>query len=282
MKTIILVFILSSCALKVKSQVDYDRQVENLALEASKKIDTTKKYKIGILEFVSNDKIVTQLGEILADDISAELANLSSSTSKFEVLERSRLDQIFKEKNLLKSYDSKDATELGKINAVNILIIGTIVQFGDYYKLTIKLLDSKTGSVLSSVKGQLAKTQALDNLYQKKNHVLLPSNIPKENDDISQPHDKTNSENGWAEFENLTENTLAVFISQDQAVQTYPSSTKSEQFTIPSQTKEKMPSLKPGVYYLCSKVNGILGDLCMITKKFEIIAGQKTAITLKY
>jgi TolB-like protein len=149
------------------AQVDYDRQIENFTSEISRKIDTSKHYKVGIMEFVNNDKNETQLGEIIADDISAELANLSSNSTKFEVLERSRLDQIFKEKKLIKNYDSKDATELGKINAVNILIIGTIVPFGDYYKVTIKLLDSRSGSVLSSVKGQLAKTKAIDELYYK-------------------------------------------------------------------------------------------------------------------
>lgn len=261
------------------AQVDYDRQVENFAKEISTKIDSSKHYKIGILEFINTDKIVSQLGEILADDISAELSNLSVNLTKFEVLERSRLDQIFKEKNLIKSYDSKDATELGKINAVNILVIGTIVPFGDYYKLTIKLLDTKTGSVLSSTKGQLAKTKAIDDLYDKNNSNSVN---PNSNTTTNKPTLKTekNNSTGWVEIENNTNISLIVYISTEQAVQ-YLKATKFEQVTISSNATDKIPSLDPGIYYLCARINTWSNE-CLITKKFVIKPGLAEKIILKF
>lgn len=155
------------CTLSVFSQ-DFDTKINTTAQELAKKITSTNKQKVAIVEFDNTDNIQTQLGVFLADEISTSLANLTENQSKFRVLDRANLDLILEEKKVLKSFDrSKLAKDLGKIDAADILICGTITDFNGYYRVNIKLLDTKTGDALSGTKINFVKEPSLEQLFKE-------------------------------------------------------------------------------------------------------------------
>jgi hypothetical protein len=141
--------------------------------------------------------------------------------------------------------------------------------------LTIKLLDTKTGNVLSSVKGQLAKTKALDLLYDKNNS----SKEINTNEKTIEEKTEEKVGDGILTIENKTTEFLVIFISTEQDVQSLKA-TKWEQITISKNTMETVPSLKPGIYYCCA-VFSRYDSPCRITKKFEMIAGKDTKIVMQ-
>lgn len=126
---------------------------------------TTGKKKIAITDFLNIDESITQLGTFLSSEVSSELANLTDNQTKFRVLERANLDQIFKEKHLVNFADPSGlAKELGKIDAADALIFATITDFDGYYRVVIKMLDTKNGDALCSYKVSFVKTPSLENL----------------------------------------------------------------------------------------------------------------------
>lgn len=147
---------------------DFDKKINDAATEIATKITATGKQNVAIVEFDNLDGSQSQLGVFLADEIASSLAMQSANQTKFTVLERANLDLILQEKKILKSFDrSKLAKDLGKINAAEILISATITEFNGYYRLNIKLLDTKTGNSLNSSKISFVQEPSLKELHKQ-------------------------------------------------------------------------------------------------------------------
>ncbi|MBS0645578.1 MAG: hypothetical protein JSR97_03170 [Verrucomicrobia bacterium] len=165
-----------------KAQNDFNSQIQRVADTLAKKIIQSGNKKVAVVDFINLDESHTRLGEFLSDELSSELSNLTDNLTKFEVVERSNIEIIFKEKKLIQSNDGpKLAKDLGRLNVADILIWAIISDFEGYFRVNIKLLDTKTGSALSAFKTQFIKTSALDNFYKeiikKKEDVTLSNNI---------------------------------------------------------------------------------------------------------
>lgn len=147
---------------------DFDKKITDVATEIASKITATGKHNVAIVEFDNLDGSQSQLGVFLSDEIASSLAMQSSNQTKFTVLERANLDLILQEKKILKSFDrSKLAKDLGKINAAEILISASITDFNGYYRLNIKLLDTKTGNSLNSSKINFVQEPSLKELHKQ-------------------------------------------------------------------------------------------------------------------
>lgn len=147
---------------------DFDKKITDAATEIATKIIATGKHNVAIVEFDNLDGSQTQLGVFLADEISSSLAIQSANQTKFTVLERANLDLILEEKKVLKSFDrSKLAKDLGKINAAEILICANITEFNGYYRVNIKMLDTKTGNSLNSSKISFVQEPSLKELQKQ-------------------------------------------------------------------------------------------------------------------
>lgn len=168
MLTKITLLLVSIFAINFSFGQDFDTKINSTAQELAKKIASTNKQKVAIVEFENLDNTQTQLGVFLADEIASSLANLTENQTKFSVLERANLDQILEEKRILKSFDrSKLARDLGKIDAAEILISATITEFNGYYRLNIKLLDTKSGNSLASYKTSFVQEPSLKELQKE-------------------------------------------------------------------------------------------------------------------
>ncbi len=166
------------------SAQDFDKTITTTADTLAKKIISSKRKTVAITDFINLDESITQLGTFLSEEFSSELSNLTENQSKFRVLERSKIDQIFREKNLIQSTDgSRMAKELGKLDVADILMFATITDFNGYYRVVIKLLDTKTGDALSSFKVNFVKTPSLETLNkniakQATQNTNQPGNTP--------------------------------------------------------------------------------------------------------
>lgn len=170
---------------------DFNSLITQTSDTLAKKIVNTGKKKIAITDFLNNDESITQLGTFLSSEISSELANLTDNQTKFRVLERANLDQIFKEKHLVSFSDPSGlAKELGKIDAADILIFATITDFDGYYRVVIKMLDTKNGDALSSYKVSFVKTPSLENL----NKVIVKKGGQANTQTTQNPPQSKNSE----------------------------------------------------------------------------------------
>lgn len=289
---IIFIFVISiSFVLKGISQTDYDKQVEFFANDISKKLPQTKK-KIAVIDFKNNNEEITQMTRLVADDISSELAIISNGQLQFEIVERNNLKAIISDLKLSSSKDeAKIAKELGKKSVADVLVIGVVTLFGDNYRISIKVLDTENGNIITASKGLVVKTAALEDLHKKiiennnfKNTAesteAPPSNPVVNQTTKVQTDSRSYSTTGWIEFENKETQSLYIYISTEQAVQ-YRQAQQFEVVSVSSGATEKLPSLKPGIYYICA-ANSLYSSQCSITKKVEVIAGEAAKVMLKY
>jgi len=86
--------------------------------------------------------------------IANALGNELLHTGKFRVMERSQMDQILKEQAFQNSGACDDngcAVEMGKLLAVDAMVLGSVAKVGSTYSLTARLVDVRTGEVRRSV-----------------------------------------------------------------------------------------------------------------------------------
>ena len=113
MQKITLCFIFTVSCVGMAIAQDYDNVISSTADSLAKKIISSQRKTVAITDFINLDESITQLGTFLSEEVSSELSNLTDNQTKFRVLERSQLDQILKEKNLIQLSDgSKMAKEL--------------------------------------------------------------------------------------------------------------------------------------------------------------------------
>lgn len=180
MRKLVLLLYLSIGNCSILLSQDFSSQIKQTADTLSKKIISSGKKRIAVIDFINNDKTVNQLGSFLSEELSADLANLSQNQTKYSILERSNLELIFKEKKLIKSLDGPlFARQLGQIDAADLLVYAIVTDFDGYYRVVIKLLDTKGGDALSSYKVNFVKSPSLERLYN------LPVLEKKTQDDIN-------------------------------------------------------------------------------------------------
>jgi len=109
----------------------------------------TRKPTVAVLPF-STRVLDTAAIDGLMSEMNSDLIN----TGRFRVMERSQMDQILKEQGLQQSgaCDASDCAILvGKLLAVDDLVLCTIGKVGNTYTLSARLVDVRTGEVEKSV-----------------------------------------------------------------------------------------------------------------------------------
>jgi hypothetical protein len=109
---------------------------------------------------------VTELGRFIAEEFSVALAGAGEG---FKVIDRVHLKSIIKEHKLSATglIDPKTARQLGKIAGVEALVTGTITPFGESVRVTVKVLDTATAEVIDANRGNVPKTEAIEQLLKK-------------------------------------------------------------------------------------------------------------------
>jgi TolB-like protein len=94
------------------------------------------------------------LSQDARDGLSASFASELLRTGKFRVMERSQMDLILKEQGFQQSgacSGDQCAVEMGKLLAVDAMVLGTVAKVGETYTLNARLVNVQSGEVLQSV-----------------------------------------------------------------------------------------------------------------------------------
>jgi len=144
----------------------YEKEIKNLSSFMAGQIATAGKKTIAVVDFTDLQGSVTELGRFFAEEFSVALAGAGKG---FEVVDRTHLKSIIAEHKLSSTgiIDPRTARKLGKIAGVGALITGTITPFGDTIRLSVKVLDTETAKMISASTGNIAKTDAIEELLAR-------------------------------------------------------------------------------------------------------------------
>ncbi|MBN2145432.1 MAG: DUF799 family lipoprotein [Candidatus Aureabacteria bacterium] len=158
------------------SYLDAKKPGSSLDVFVSPTIKNTVYEKIAVLPF----KAPTELaGSSISDFFTNEILK----TYKYQLIERSQIENIFKEQemNLSGVTESSVAIEVGKILGVNATVIGTVSEYGyQQYKatklpsvgLTVRLIDTTTGKIVWSASDTQVAASTRLSLSQHANNMV--------------------------------------------------------------------------------------------------------------
>ena len=143
----------------------YEREIANLSSILSADMMKTGKKTIAVVDFTDLQGHVNELGRFLAEEMSG---NLTSQSKGFDVLDRNHIKRIMEEQQLSLSglMDPRAMKKIGKLAGTDIIITGTITPFGDSIRVACKAIDTETGKVTGSARGNIAKTATIADLLK--------------------------------------------------------------------------------------------------------------------
>ena len=103
---------------------------------------------IALFDFVNVNGKNSVLGRYLVEQIS----NYFFQNSNFRIVERTQIDRVMREQNFGMSgfVDDESAARIGHLLGANAVTIGTLTRVGNRISVNIKIVDSESGSILSS------------------------------------------------------------------------------------------------------------------------------------
>ncbi|MEZ4945828.1 MAG: FlgO family outer membrane protein [Cyclobacteriaceae bacterium] len=167
MKRILLLLILiSHMALAQKSKTQL-KAVDDLVEKLSEVNLPARPIRLAVVPLTSsvesNDAKNT-FGEYLTETI---IGKISENNSQFKVFERSRLDAIFKENELMLSGMMKpsEAIRIGELLPIDALFSGTYTKLKSYVDVSGRLIDVTSGEILSTYSGRIKMTKNIKTLF---------------------------------------------------------------------------------------------------------------------
>lgn len=145
--------IIFCCALlfvvPISAQGEFDRGIAEISSELATRLTAKDKKKVVVLYITEINKATTIAGKYIADLISINIVN---DPNNFEVFDRENLSGIAEAKKLIAEgyIDAAKAQELGKLLAVQTIIVGNYTVLNTTMKLTIKALDVNSGFVIAA------------------------------------------------------------------------------------------------------------------------------------
>ena len=158
--------LVASFVMSINSSLAYEKEVRRISSIMIDKIGNSDKHLIAVVDFSNLAGNITELGRFLAEEFSCALSN---NERGFEVIERIHLIKILEEHKLSLSgiIDLKTAQKIGEISGIEALVTGTITSLGENVRLSVKLLDTRTAKIISSTRGHIPKTRAIEELHER-------------------------------------------------------------------------------------------------------------------
>jgi len=144
----------------------YEKEIKGLATTIANDMSRMGTQRIAVVDFTNLQGRVTQLGRLIAEDISIELVN---SKSDFQVIDRTHMNTILRELSLSSSdlFDPKRAGEFGKLARADAILTGSVTPFGDTIRVNLKVISTKSGRVISGARRSIVKTKAISSLLER-------------------------------------------------------------------------------------------------------------------
>ena len=119
-----------------------------------------------VLDFTDVENATPQLGRLIAEEIAIHLV---SAGSGFAVVDRANLEKLMAEHQLSSSglVDPENARKLGKIAGVEAVVLGTITQLDNTFRVTAKIINTETAQIVGAARTTLEVTDSTRSLYQR-------------------------------------------------------------------------------------------------------------------
>ena len=176
MRNIVSTFIFLLMIIQTIGQTTFEESINEISTDISAKLLNKNLRKVVVLYVTDLSKTQTMAGKYIADIVSINIVN---DPGNFKVFDRENLPEIVEAKKLMDEgyIDANSAKELGKILAVDAILIGNYTVFSSTLKLTIKALDVENGFVVAASMKDLRLTTDLG--------ILLGININSDNANLN-------------------------------------------------------------------------------------------------
>jgi hypothetical protein len=157
MKNLFLIVCFSFITYFAFPQSTFDKALDEVSADIAGKLSLKSKKKIVVLYVTDINKAQTVAGKYIADVISVNIVN---NQGNFEVFDRENLSSITEANKLIEEgyINTENAKELGKILAVEAIVIGNYTVLTTTLKLTLKALDVNSGFVIAATMKDLPIT----------------------------------------------------------------------------------------------------------------------------
>jgi len=146
----------------VAQNKEFDVMVSEIAQKLASKLPNNS--RMAVTDFVDLQSNVTELGKYVAESFSVEFVN-----THLQVVDRGRLDVLIKELKFTQEAltNPQDALKLGKMAGIQYLITGTTTMLDNFVDVTIKAYDIEKGTIVAAQRGNLPRTDAINEIIQK-------------------------------------------------------------------------------------------------------------------
>ncbi len=149
MSKLLIFLIFISLVLPSFGQNKFDNALNETSVDLATKLASKDKKRVVVLYVTDINKANTIAGKYIADILSIGIVN---NVENFQVFDRENLNSIVDANKLIAEgyIDVDRAKELGKLLAVDAIIIGNYTVLSNTLKLTIKALDANSGFVIAA------------------------------------------------------------------------------------------------------------------------------------
>lgn len=159
MRRVVLIFIIALVLVgcsnsKAKRSVENEEKViESITKKfAETDFSTSAAVRIAVLDFKNAKDQTTDLEEFITDEV---ISNIFEN-KKFEVVERSDLEEVINEQKLALSGVVQNENDLA-VQGVDVLCIGNTKEIGETVQITAKLISASTGKLIAFSDGVMLK-----------------------------------------------------------------------------------------------------------------------------
>lgn len=139
---------------------------------------STKKLAVGNFTDLSGQKSI--FGDLISEELVTALSLYEQG--KFDVVERRELDPILREqaKYTQPVFDKNTVVKLQKLLGIDVLILGTIAEFGEQVRINARAINVGTGKVFAATKVFIDRNKNMDNLMQQSSNTNSNTGVDAE------------------------------------------------------------------------------------------------------
>lgn len=133
------------CAKELDSKIE--KTARKLSVTAATQNLSTS--TLAVFPFQADDKLSKKKVNVAVSEM---LATSLLKFGTFKLTERARLEEVMKEQKLGLSgaVDSKTAADIGKLMGAKLMVLGNVIQVGNFYQITSKLVNSESSEIITS------------------------------------------------------------------------------------------------------------------------------------
>ena len=161
-----------------QQKMDITTVIAKLSEQISSTMLALNTRRVAVMNFPLLTGEMTELGMYLSDKLTN---SLFTYRDKFEVVERAKLETVFKEMKLGLTglIDDKTAQTLGKIFGADAIVVGTITDLGEEIDINLRVLGTERANVLAVASVMLDKNTAIERMISSV-MVIEPEAKPSE------------------------------------------------------------------------------------------------------